>query len=337
MVTIKDIAKNTGVSISTVSRVINGNNKVNPEIKEKVMAEIKKLGYIPNVQAQTLSSKKSKLIGVIVSKITNPYFSEILNKIEQNMFNNGYEIIFMNTNDDKNKEKKCISKIISRNLDGIIIAPSFEKEKYMQKLIDSKIPVVAITKIVEGIDSVAISHEIGGELVAKHFIDLGHEKIGFVSDTNLHEKFDGFYKELKRNNINFNPNKDFFDIGINDELSLREKIEICLNKKLEEIKPFDYTAIYASNDVIAFECINFFEEKGYRIPEDIAICGFDGTDFARVSNISTISQPTTEIVNIACNILMRNIKNNENLEKKEHIEIVPRLITRKSTLKVLRK
>lgn len=336
MVTIKDIAKNTGVSISTVSRVINGNTKVNEEIREKVLKEIKKTGYKPNSLAQNLVLKKNNLIGVILSKITNPYFAELLSKIEENLYKNGYDVLFMNSNEEREKEKKCIQNVLSKNVAGIIISPAFEEEKYMQKLFNTKIPVVSITKTVKELNSVAISHEVGAELVAKHFISLGHEKIAYLSDTKLHEKFDGFYNELKKMNIKFDKNKDFLDIGMNEKLTLSEKVELCLRKKIADGE-FDYTAIYASNDVIAFECMNFFREQGYNVPEDIAICGFDGTDFARISNISTVSQPISEIVDIACNILLKEIKSEIEVKNKENIEIVPRLISRGSTLKIIRK
>ncbi len=337
--TIKIIAKNTGFSIATVSRVINGNTKVNSEIREKILNENKRLDYKPNIQAQNLVLKKNKLIGVILSNISNPYFSEILNKIENNLFLHQYELIFMNTGDDKYKEKKCIEKMIRRNPEGIIFAPSFENESYMKKLAESGIPTVIITKILEKFDSVGISHEIGGELVAKHLINLGHEKIAYVSDTRMNSKFDGFFKELKKNDVHFSKKEDFLDIGTNDNLSLKEKVEICLKNEIEKNGSFKFSAIYASNDLIAFECMNFLKEKGYEIPKEVAICGFDGTDFSRISNISTVSQPTNEIVNIACDILFRKIKAKNDMKtlKEEKIEIVPRLISRNSTLQIIRR
>jgi LacI family transcriptional regulator len=329
MVTMRDVAKKAGVSQATVSRVINESDYVDAETKQKVIRWIKELGYKSNSTARALARKESSLIGVILPNITNPYFGEVLSTIEHEAYINGYDIIFMESNDNTYKEKKCIENLLKRAPEGILIVPINRQEKHIQKLKEIDIPVVVITKIIEGFNAVAVSHRKGGELVAKHFVDLGHEEIAFIG--NYDEKFYGFKEKLEEYGINFAGDK-FFEIGKQTPASLRSIVTRKIEDYIEEKGKIDFTAIFATSDIIALEIIYVLREKGFKVPEDIAVAGFDNTFFARNIGITSVAQPISEISHIAFNSLLTRMT--DRIEENEQIELLPRLIPRSSSVRL---
>lgn len=194
LVTMKDIAQKVGVSQATVSRVISGNSSVNPEIKRAVMEWVRKLDYKPNLMAQSLVGNKSLLIGVIITDISNPFFSDIIKSVESEAAKYGYSIILCNTDDNLEKEKKYISILKSYNVDGILIVPSNSGINVSKNLRNINIPTVVITQDIKGFSCISISHYKGGREVAKHLINMGYSKFIFVGEED--EKYRGFKLSL---------------------------------------------------------------------------------------------------------------------------------------------
>ena len=188
MATMEEVAKKAGVSQATVSRVINGNPSVSFETRQNVMRWVRKLNYQPNLTAQTLVSKQSYLLGMILPDISNPYFSEVLKIVEQEASLNGYNIIFCNSGDNIQKERHSINILRGRQVDGLLIVPVDSNASHLKTLRHTNIPVVAITRDVDQFDSVSISHRHGGALVANHLLEIGHTSIGFIGSRE-EEKF----------------------------------------------------------------------------------------------------------------------------------------------------
>lgn len=328
MVKMKDVAILAQVSQATVSRVINGTSYVEPHTRQKVLDVIAELGYKGNSAAKSLSSKKSSLIVVILPDIVNPYFSEILNVIEDEAYQSGYEIIFMNSQGNEHKEKKLIENTLKYHPAGILISPLDAQANYLKKFSENKIPVVTITTLSENFSGIAIDHRVGGELLAKHFASLGHVKIGYIG--NRDEKFLGFKECLKNLNI---PLKDENCIDFHDYSSsnLKELVSKSLEEYLKIHKKFDFTSIFTGNDIVAMEVLNFFREKNIKVPDDIAVAGFDNITFTNYLSITTVTQPVREIAFLAFERLIEEIKNGNKDIK--HLKILPRLIPRDTTIK----
>lgn len=311
-----------------VPRVINGTSYVEPHTRQKVLDVIAELGYKGNSAAKSLSSKKSSLIVVILPDIVNPYFSEILNVIEDEAYQSGYEIIFMNSQGNEHKEKKLIENTLKYHPAGILISPLDAQANYLKKFSENKIPVVTITTLSENFSGIAIDHRVGGELLAKHFASLGHVKIGYIG--NRDEKFLGFKECLKNLNI---PLKDENCIDFHDYSSgnLKELVSKSLEEYLKIHKKFDFTSIFTGNDIVAMEVLNFFREKNLKVPDDIAVAGFDNITFTNYLSITTVAQPVREIAFLAFERLIEEIKNGNKDIK--HLKILPRLIPRDTTIK----
>jgi len=336
MATMEEIAEKAGVSQATVSRVINGHSGVSERKRKLVMEWVRKLDYQPNRTAQSLKNNKSNLIGLIVSDISNPYFAEIVHEVEKEAAKSGYNIILCNTENDTKKEKEAINSLRSRQIDGLMIAPADKQATHLKSLKTMDMSVVVITQIKEDFTSVAVDHEKGGELIARHLVDLGHKKIGYIGPGNKKGyrkdyKFVGFKKALLESGIEFK-NDYFIQIDRNlPEVALKN-IYNKVSKNLRERNSIA-TAYFAHNDLAAYEAIKAFEDCNYHVPEDLAIAGFDNDIYSQIirPSLTTISQPIKTIGHVALELLLRKIDNIE--EDHENVILEPKLIIRDSTLK----
>ncbi|WP_228731287.1 LacI family DNA-binding transcriptional regulator [Clostridium zeae] len=325
----KDVAKKAGVSQTTVSRVISGNTSVNPEIKARVMECIRKLDYHPNIIAQGLVGNKTLLIGVIITDISNPFFSDIIKAIEKETANYGYSIILCNTDGDIEKEKKYINILKSYKVDGILIVPCDSKNKSFISLKNSEVPIVVITQDVQDFSCVSISHYAGGKKVAKHLIDMGYSKfvfVGYESD----EKERGFKEEIE--NSGFDLNQKYVFINKTNNKSMSEELKDFIVKNLNH----EGIGIFTHNDIEALMVLHILKELKVKIPDKVALVGFDNTYISKeVSpSISSVAQYIEEIGSRAVEILMNKIDSGDEIKEK-HVILEPRLVARESSLKLI--
>ena len=324
----KDIAKNAGVSQSTVSRVLSGSDSVKPEVKMKVMEWVRKLDYHPNLIAQSLVGNKSLLIGVIITNISNPFFSEIIKSIESEAVKYGYSIILCNTDGNLEKEKKYINILKSYNVDGILIVPSYYKDKHFNSLKDSDVPIVVITQDVPGFSCISISHYISGKEVAKHLINMGYSKFLFIGSDD-DDKLKGFKEQIESSG--FDGNKDLIIINNNEQ---RNSINIRLKEIVVNNSQNQGIGIFANNDLEALVVLHILKEMKVKIPENVALVGFDNTFICKdVSpTLSSVAQPIEEIGKQSVEVLMDKICKKENLQEK-HVILEPRIVIRESSVK----
>lgn len=328
--TMNDIAKATGVSQPTISRILNGNINVNPEKKIKVLEYIEKVGYRPNLVAKSLKNNSSYLIGICVPDLSNPYFIEVIETLENIGRKNNYSLIIHNSQKNPVLEWECIMDFVDRQVDGIAFVPCSNLN--LNKAIDTKIPLVVLTQIRKEIDSVGVNHISGGIIAAKHLLSLGHQNIGFIGgNIKEDEKFIGFQKELQNSGIEFSMDNYLHISEFSN--STKEKDKVIYNFLKERVKNLP-TAIFAGNDVIAYETIKILDDLGLKVPEDVSVIGFDDTIIAKALKITSIKQPTEDISSIAFEILMNKIKNKEEKMEVEQIELSPLLFKRKTTGKI---
>lgn len=325
----KEVAKMAGVSQTTVSRVISGNTSVNPEIKAKVMEWIHKLDYQPNIIAQSLVGNRTLLIGVIITDISNPFFSDIIKSIENETANYGYSIILCNTDGDLEKEKKYINILKSYKVDGILIVPSQNKDKSFESLKNSKIPIVVITQDVKNFSCVSISHYLGGKKVARHLIDMGYSKFVFVGYED-DEKEKGFKNEIQESGFDLGTKYTFIDKTKNNSVHVEIKEYILNNLNDEGI------GIFTHNDIEALMVLHVLKELRVKIPDNVALVGFDNTYITKeVSpSISSVAQSIEEIGKKAVEIIMDKI-NSDGETAEKHVVLEPRLVVRESSVKLI--
>jgi len=329
MKTMKEIAKMAGVSQSTVSRVINNNPNVNPEIKRKVLEYIRKYNYQPNRMARSLVKNKSFLIGIVLPELTNPYFPEILESLEEEANYYNYNIVLSITYGSLQREKEQIEMLLSRRVDGLIINPTDLSHGEHITKIKSIIPTVICAQDLDGFDYVTVDHYLAGKIVAKYLINKGHINIGYIGYLK-DKKLKGFYEEIIANNLNFN--EDNYLVApeeISDFTKSSEK------KLLTKIIDKNITAVYTINDIIATKVINILIKNKMKVPDDVAVVGFDNTIICNLTNppLTSVAQPTREIGRKSVDILVKkiektNLHNDNNLDQ---IFLPPRLVIRKST------
>lgn len=327
-ITMKLIAEKAGVSLSTVSRVLN-----NPESVEKskvtiVNKWIDELNYQPNLAAQSLKKSKSFLIGISVPNMTNPYFVQIVEYLEGIATKNGYNIILHisghSSGHNQKKELEHINNFIRRNVDGVIlVATCVENLNYLK---NRNIPHITLTNQFLETNSISTHHKYGGALVADHFIRQGRINLGYIGVKN-DEKSLGFKSELYEKGFEVS---DKYDIiipsGIDSDFEISNYIKEFLNTH-----NFNPDGVFAGNDVIAYELIKELENRNINVPKDIAVVGFDNTILSQILKITSVNQPIKEIVEKGFQILLEQIKE----EKFIHIgnfQILPSLTIRKSSV-----
>ncbi len=286
-VTIKDVAKHAQVSISTVSRVVNKNYPVNPKTKEKVLLSINTLGYKPNVIAQSMKKKKTFSIGVVIPSITNAFFSEVIKGLERYLSKFGYTILLCSSRGKSKKEKEMVEKLISKQVDGIIVADSsvlVDEESYYSKI--TAIPILFINNYNENYNFVSTKQHEGTHIAINHLKKLGHTNIAFLRGAE-----NSYSYNLKENIYNeIVKNKHYITC---ERGNSAEAITYAKDSVQHFIKNNKcVTAIFACNDLMAIGAIQGLMQLNYKIPDDIAVIGFDDIYISSLSFIpmTTVNQ-----------------------------------------------
>ncbi len=327
MVSMQDIADKAGVSRVTVSRVLSNHPSVKAETRKKVLYWVKELEYEPNVIAQSLAGSSTNVIGLLVPEIAYPFFSEIIEAVENQAFYAGYHTIICNTRRSQEKERNILTELKKRKVDGIIAVPvSAVQTAAYQRL---SIPVVMITKRAEGFSSVYISHYTGGQQIARHFLNVGFQRIGYIGpirDSTSAIKYAGFQNYLAENRI------DLTDV-------IECPAPANMNASLVYAKVKEYAAstglrceaYMANDDITACEAIAAFRELGYAVPKDIAIAGFDNSLLAKEISpkLTALAQPLEEIGKKAVEVLLAQIHDGV---PPQMYELESRVIVRESTI-----
>lgn len=310
MVTLKDIAKEAGVSVMTVSRVINGNySKVSEKTAKKIMDIIRKYNYIPNSSARSLSSKSSHIVSILFrveEDLTDIYFSTMLANIIRYVQQYDYHTMVNFANDYRDITKR----LRTWNADGAIFLGTFDKD-ILQIKEDNHIPLVFTDSYspVRQVTNIGIDDYKGGVLAAKYFIERGHRSFAFVGSSLgfsfsgvIQQRLQGFKDTIENAGLKLNPS---------NILSIDES-ENIVDKLLHLEEPV--TAIFTNSDIIAINLIDKLKNKGLRVPEDYSIIGFDNIPLSYyiTPKLTTIAQDINRKAKLASDILFKHI-NDHNL------------------------
>ncbi|AIF43175.1 catabolite control protein A [Virgibacillus sp. SK37] len=329
-ITIYDVAREANVSMATVSRVVNGNPNVKPTTRKKVLATIERLGYRPNAVARGLASKKTTTVGAIIPDISSIFFAELARGIEDIATMYKYNIILSNSDQNKDKELQLINTMLEKQVDGIIFMGGDITEEHVQQFKTSSVPVVLAATYDENEDipSVNIDYEEAAYEATKFLIEQGNNQPAFVSgqeDTHISLlKYNGYQRAIEESGTKVNEERivkgDYsYDSGI-------EAINHLL--QLEE-KP---TAVFVASDEMALGVIHGAQDKGYKVPEDIEVFGFDNTRLATMvrPTLSTIVQPMYDIGAVAMRLLTKFMNKEEVTDQKV---VLPHRIEKRNSTK----
>lgn len=305
MVTIKEVAKEAGVSVGTVSNVIN-NIQVKPATKMKVEEAIKKLNYEPNIYARGFKINRTNTIAVILPTIWNPFFSELAYNLERNLRSFGMKMILCNSNKDNNAEIEYITMAKQNKMDGVIAITYSDIDEYVSE----KIPFVSIDRYFsKNITYVSSNNFDGGKLAAKKLVEFGCKKIAYIGrgskiNNATRKRKDGFISYCKENNI---------DYEICELLDSAKEFDKLLDKFIENYFKNDIKiqGVFAVTDEYAVDFINKLKKYNIEVPRDVQIIGFDGSKSSATDTvkISTIRQPVELIAEEAVKALINIIEN----------------------------
>jgi LacI family transcriptional regulator len=298
MATMTDVAKAAGVSIQTISAVINGKSGISAATRERVLRVIEELDYHPNMLASSLRSQRSTTIGVLVASITNPFFPGVVRGIEDAAQRNGYSVFLCNTDDDPAKQNSYLRLLRRHRVGGLIAASgtgSVDGQRIVEYLLDHGVPVVILGNRQGHPRMVALTVDdhIGGYDATAHLLDIGHRRIGIITGPPSHreakERLEGYFAALRDRSIDADP-----DLVVPGAFSTAGGQAGAFQLMSLVAPP---TAVVAANDLAAIGAIAVAKRLGKRVPEDVAVVGYDDIEMAALYDppITTIAQPLYEM------------------------------------------
>lgn len=309
MASMNDIARRAGVSIATVSRVLNNSGNVNEQTRERILKAIRDLKYQPSRVAKRLRSKSvsSNLIGVLIPDIQNPFYVDVLRGIEDIAYHNNYAIIMCNYSQDEKKEMLYLDILQSEAIDGLIAAPVNEDDVHLKKIVRDGLPVVCVDRGLrnEDVDIVVVDNEAGAFKAVEHLIGKGYRKIAYISGLksipSSRSREEGYLEAMSQHNIPVNP--QYIKYG---DSKYEGGFKLC-EELLALPEPPD--AIFAGNNLITLGALESIHNHGLRIPDDIAVVGFDDMIWSSSLNpsLTAVRQPAYDIGQRAGELLLQRI------------------------------
>jgi DNA-binding LacI/PurR family transcriptional regulator len=328
-VTIKEVARESGVNISTVSRALNNGYGVNEQTREHVRAVAARLNYRPNRIARGLVTGRSHSLGLIVSDIRNPFFAEVARGAEDAARTANCDLVLCNSDLDADKQMQYVQSLSEKRIDGIMMnSVSMLSREQQAELAASGVPIVLLNRPATNhtFSTVCADNESGGALAAQYLLGLGHRKIAHLTGPrqhgNLSDRARGFVRTLQSAEYPVQP------IVLHGKFNFEGGTQLA--RKLLDAHP-DVTAIFAANDVMAFGVVQAVLDRGLRIPEDLSLIGFDNIQFSVIVHppLTTIHQPKYEMGSAAVDILLR-LARDKGKQMPEHRRLGVELIERQS-------
>ncbi len=338
-VTIKDIARELGISPSTVSRALKDHPDISPETKKAVNELADKLNYQPNIVALNLRQSKTNTLGVIIPEIVHFFFSTVISGIEDVAYSAGYNVILTQSNESIEREKTDLKALFNSRVDGMLMSISRETTSFdhIESILSKGVPIVFFDRVYDNpqLSKVLVDDFDGAREATLHLIEQGCKRIAHLEGPpNLAistQRLEGYYEAMKKNNMVVSK-----ELVVPCPLGSIEEGKIATEKLLRLKNPPD--AIFASNDLAAMGSMQAIKEKGLKIPKDVAVVGFSNWFFSVMMEppLTSVDQPGFEMGQEAARLLIRHIE----MKGKDDVEIAPetkilktRLIIRASSLK----
>jgi LacI family transcriptional regulator len=328
MANIYEVAELAGVSLATVSRVINPGAKVSEKTRQKVLAAMQDLGYRPNSIAQSLATRTSNTVGILVSELHGPFFGSMVSAIEETLRKAGKFVLIAAGHSKEEQERDCIRFLVSRNCDALIAHIEALPDKFLVEHNKKSAPLVIVNRKVRGITDrcFSLNNELGGYLAADSLLKLGHRKIAYISGplgfVDAQQRLRGHKRALAEAGVAFDDRLlhegDYHETGGSD----------ALNHLFEQRVKF--SAVICANDDMAAGAMAAAHDRGMKLPDELSIVGFDDSPLSRYvyPKLSTVHYPIADMSRMAARWVLRNVYEQADLEVQQHFE--PRFIQRDS-------
>ena len=307
-VTIKDVALAAGVSTATVSYVLNQSRFVSPELTERVRSAVSEIGYRPDGNARSLRSKRTGMIGLIVPDNANPFFAEIAKGVEDAGFEAGFGVILCNSNASLSRENEHIDLLLSRRVDGIIVAPTTAGLEHLDAILQRSVPLAVFYREpgVRDVDTFRNDNTRAGYMATRHLLELGHRQIACLlpnsPETPSGQRVQGYRKALAEWGLEPDP-----------RLMLQGDNRIAGGDRAAQelmVHKAPFTAVFSSNDAMAIGALRALRSAGYQVPRDVSVAGIDDIILASYSEppLTTVGQPKQQAGQLAAERLIERIE-----------------------------
>ncbi|MDX6153210.1 LacI family DNA-binding transcriptional regulator [Marinococcus sp. PL1-022] len=327
--TIYDVAERAGVSIATVSKVINDKADVGQKTKKRILKIIEEVGYHPSMVASALTGKHTHTIGLVIPDIANPFFAELARSVEDTGHANGYSVVICNTDNDPEKEVQYLWWLNQKKVDGVVLGTGMHNMEALKEFMEQNIPVVLVSRDIPtlAVSTVLVDDFRGGYLAAQHLLGLNHRKVlllvGDLDNSSEQNRLRGFYAGFEEAGLSKK------NVKIIEELMTTQQAGNAVLETLK--KDINVSAAFALTDFLAIGCIQGARETGKSVPEDFSVIGFDDTFIAVLSHppLTTISQPIVEMGEIVTQTLVDQIKGKK--QSNRTIILTPEIKVRQTT------
>ena len=328
---IREIAKRARVSTATVSRTINRVPTVDPQLAKRVWKVVDELGYYPNTQARALVSGKSRLFGLVVSEITNPFFPEIVHTFEELAVENGYEILLISTVHDTKRMKTSVRRLIEQRVDGVAVF-TFGMEEFLLenlRLRDLPLVFVELGRNAPHVSNIRVDYEHGIRQAVQHLAALRHARIAFVSGPlylpSALARKQAFVESMSEIGLAVDP-----EIVVEEDHTMQGGIRAMQKLSQQRQRP---TAVMCSNDMTAIGVMREAYDMGIVVPQDLSVVGFDNVRISEfmIPPLTTVEMSQAELARIAFKALVDEIARGETKEKGLEYRLKTSLVLRRST------
>ena len=309
MANIKDVALRAGVSVTTVSHVVNGTRFVSETARQRVEKAVRELGYVPSAVARSLKHNTTRTFGMVIPNNSNPYFAEIIQGAEERCFAAGYNVILCNSNDDPERQAAYLRVLAEKRIDGLIFVVTGSDAVVRATLGGINTPLVLLDREVTGVsgDLVKVNHVLGSQMATRHLLELGHPRVACISGppglSPSSQRRAGWKDALEQAGVERKEN----DLARGD-FTARGGYLAMQTLLRRSPRP---TAVFACNDLMAFGALAAAREAGIAVPQQLSIVGFDDIDLAAFSAppLTTVAQPKQQIGTVAADLLLDRVSN----------------------------
>jgi LacI family transcriptional regulator len=330
MATIRDVARLANVSVATVSNALNSADRVSPELLARVRAAVEKLSYAPHAGARSMRKRSSGLLGLIVGDITNPFFSDLFEAVEDAAAARGYLVLLCNSSERSEREEAHLKMLRSQRIDGLILAPTGAASMNRASLLAQlEVPVVLVDRAMDGLgyDSVVLDNRKAGFEATSHLIGCGHRRIGLINGPEIlrtaADRMQGYREALLAAGLRFDP-------ALVREAGFQEQPahEAALDLMALSERP---TALFATNNLMTVGCVKAVADRGLSCPKDVSLVGIDDLPWADAVSprLTAIAQPVRAMGETALTLLAERIAGTR-LGAGTTTVMAPRLIIRRS-------
>jgi len=329
MVTIKDVAREAGVSVGTASQALRSSSVVREETRHRVVAVATRLRYQPSAPARSLITRRTHTVGLLISDIANPFFIRAVRAVEDVAQENGYNIILCNTDEDPVKETQYLRVLMEKRVDGIILATTAASRRAVREIRWQRIPLVLFDRELPRMATnlVKVDGVLGGRLATQYLLHLGHRQIGIIHgpldrSTGI-ERLEGYLAALRAAGIRPVP-------ALIQEGNFKQDSGHKLTKALLQVSP-PPTALFCTNNLMTVGAIQALRELGVRIPSDLSLVGYDDMEWWTLTHpsLTTVGQPVYELGREAMRLLLAQI-GREKTPRPQRVILKPELIVRDS-------